>query len=217
MKPSIALLLAVLVPPVHAESADQALKRFVEGAQTLSAGFEQVQRDEHGGAVETSSGHMWIARPATAARGAGKFRWSYEKPYQQLMVCDGDKIWMYDPDLAQVTVRPAAAALAGTPAQLLSRRATLGDEFTLEDGGTKGDVHIVKLKPRAADSDFKSIELSLRGSAPVQMLFHDQLGGTSTVRFSDIKVNGKIDDGQFHFKPPKGVEVVEAASEEPRK
>ncbi|HZP12012.1 MAG TPA: outer membrane lipoprotein chaperone LolA [Nevskiaceae bacterium] len=210
MKPAIALLSIVFAPLAFAESADEALKRFVEGAQTISAGFDQVQRDEGGKTVETTSGHMWIARPSSGARGAGKFRWSYEKPYQQLMVCDGDKIWMYDPDLAQVTVRPAAAALAGTPAQLLSRRATLGDEFTLEDGGVKGDVHIVRLKPKASDSDFKSIELSLRGSAPVQMLFRDQLGGTSTVRFSDIQVNGKVDDAQFRFKPPKGVEVVEA-------
>jgi chaperone LolA len=214
MKTAFALLLAGVAPLALAESADEALKRFVEGAQTLSANFEQVQRDEKGGAVETTTGHMWIARPASGSRGAGKFRWAYEKPYQQLMVCDGDKIWMYDPDLAQVTVRPAAAALAGTPAQLLSRRATLGDEFTLEDGGAKGDVHIVKLKPKAADSDFRAIELSLRGSAPVQMVFHDQLGGTSTVRFSDIQVNGKVDDAQFHFKPPKGVEVVEAEGQQ---
>ena len=213
MKSALALLLAAFAPIAFAESADEALKRFVEGAQTLSANFEQIQRDEKGASVESSSGHMWIARPASGSRGAGKFRWSYEKPYQQLMICDGDRIWMYDPDLAQVTVRPAAAALAGTPAQLLSRRATLGDEFSLEDGGAKGDVHIVKLKPKSADGDFKSIELSLRGSAPVQMLFRDQLGGTSTVRFSDIQVNGKVDEAQFRFKPPKGVEVVEAEGE----
>src|SRR5437667_5759040 len=99
MKSAIALLFAAFAPIALAESADEALKHFVEGAQTLSAGFEQVQRDERGGAVETTSGHMWISRPASGARGAGKFRWSYEKPYQQLMVCDGDKIWMYDPDL----------------------------------------------------------------------------------------------------------------------
>src|SRR5581483_1373046 len=122
MKTVLALLLVVLSPIALAESADDALKRFVEGAQTISAGFEQIQRDEGGKTIESTAGHMWIARPSSGARGAGRFRWSYEKPYQQLMVCDGDKIWMYDPDLAQVTVRPAAAALAGTPAQLLSRR-----------------------------------------------------------------------------------------------
>jgi chaperone LolA len=216
MKSAIALLLVVFAPVALAESADEALKRFVEGAQTISANFEQVQRDEKGGTVESSSGRMWIARPPAGSRGAGKFRWSYEKPYQQLMVCDGDRIWMYDPDLAQVTVRPAASALAGTPAELLSRRATLGGEFKVEDGGAKGDVHIVRLVPRASDGDFKSIELSLRGSAPVQMVFHDQLGGSSTVRFSDIQVNGKVDEAQFRFRPPKGVEVVEADAE-PRK
>ncbi len=210
MKTFLTLLVALAAPAALAESADAALKRFVEGAQTVSASFEQVQRDERGATTQTTSGRMWLSRPRASGGDAGRFRWSYEKPYAQLMVCDGEKIWMYDPDLAQVTVRPAEAALAGTPAQLLSRRGTLSDEFTIEDAGMKGDVHVVRLVPKASDADFKSIELGLRGSAPVQMTFHDQLGGTSEVRFSDVQVNGKIEEAQFRFKPPKGVEVVEA-------
>src|ERR1044071_8218984 len=118
MKRLLPGLLLAFAPLAFAETADEVLKRFVDGAQTVTARFEQVQRDEDGKTVQTSSGRMWLARPASAARGTGKFRWSYEKPYEQLMVCDGDRIWMYDPDLAQVTVRPAQEALSGTPAEL---------------------------------------------------------------------------------------------------
>lgn len=205
-----ALLLLTQASLATAETADQALKQFVEGVQTLSASFEQVQRDEQGAAIQTTSGHMWLERPAAGVRGSGRFRWSYEKPYQQLMVCDGAKIWLYDPDLAQVTVRPAAQALAGTPAQLLSRRAALGDEFTVEDAGARGAVHVVRLKPKSADGDFKAIELSLQGSAPTRMVFFDQLGGTSDVRFGEVRINGALDPKLFRFTPPKGAEVVEA-------
>ena len=213
MTRSLAPLLLAVALPVEAGDADAALKRFVEGVQTLSASFEQVQKSEDGAVLQTTSGRMWLSRPPAGARAAGKFRWSYERPYEQLVICDGDKMWFYDPDLAQVTVQPAAQALSGTPAELLSRRSTLGEEFALEDGGVKGDVQVVRLKPRSPDGDFKSIELSLRGSAPTQMVFHDQLGGTSEVRFGDVRVNGKIDEAQFRFKPPKGVEVVEGGGD----
>jgi len=216
MKRFLPLLLLALAPAAFADPADEALKRFVDGAQTVTASFEQVQKDEKGKNVQTSSGRMWLARPGSAGHGSGKFRWTYEKPYEQVMVCDGDKIWMYDPDLAQVTVRPAQEALSGTPAELLWRRATLSDQFKIEDGGAQGDMHVVRLKPKSADSDFKMIELGLRGSAPAKMRFYDQLGGTSEVRFDDVQVNGKIDDAQFRFKPPKGAEVVEAGGEQPR-
>jgi outer membrane lipoprotein carrier protein len=210
----LAIALSFAAPAALAASAEDALKRFVDGAQTVTATFEQVQRNEDGKLLQTTSGRMWLSRPAASSDGPGKFRWAYEKPYEQLMVCDGEKIWMYDPDLAQVTVRPAEEALAGTPAELLSRRSTLGGQFTLEDGGIQGDVQVVRLKPKFADGDFKSIELSLRGSAPVKMLFHDQLGGTSEVKFGDVRINQKVDDKQFRFTPPKGAEVVEAAAAE---
>jgi outer membrane lipoprotein carrier protein len=210
----LAIALSLVAPAALADSAEDALKRFVDGAQTVTATFEQVQRNEDGKLLQTTSGRMWLSRPAAGSRSPGRFRWAYEKPYEQVMVCDGEKIWMYDPDLAQVTVRPAQEALAGTPAELLSRRSTLGEQFTLEDGGVKDGVQVVRLKPKFADGDFKSIALSLRGSAPVQMLFHDQLGGTSEVTFGDVRINEKVDEKQFRFTPPKGAEVVEAAPTE---
>jgi outer membrane lipoprotein carrier protein len=187
---------------VHAAADKDQLQQFVEGVQNLSARFEQVQKDERGTVLQQSSGKLWLQRP-------GKFRWSYEKPYQQLMVCDGETLWLYDPDLKQVTVRPAGATLQGTPAQLLTDRKALERHFKVQTT-TGADPHL-RLLPRASDSDFKTVELWLKDGAPARMRFHDQLGGETDVRFSDVKRNGVADAAQFRFKPPKGTEIVEAA------
>ncbi|PPE73009.1 outer membrane lipoprotein carrier protein LolA [Solimonas fluminis] len=197
-----ALLGLASILPAHAEDPQTTLRKFVDGVQTLTADFSQVQSDEAGKVTGTSSGKIALSRP-------GKFRWTYEKPYAQLMVCDGKKIYLYDPDLAQVTVRSAEQALSGTPAALLSQKALLGDAYTLQDGGSENGASIVRLLPKSQDGDFKSIELWLSNGVPQRMRFHDQLGGKTDIRFTAIKTNPKIDAAQFSFTPPKGAEVVD--------
>jgi len=203
-----ALLFAVAA--AHADSAQDTLKRFVDGVQTLDTHFEQVQTDEDGKVTNRSSGHFLLSRPTAANKAeVGRFRWTYEQPYQQVSVCDGAKLWSYDPDLNQVTVREAKQALVGTPAALLSQRGGLTDAFTVQDAGADGDARLVKLIPKSKDSDFKSIELSIdKNGAPQRMRFADQIGSTSEIRFSEIKTNGKIDPAQFQFTPPKKAEIV---------
>ena len=180
-----------------------ALQRFVDKVDTLSATFQQVQKDEQGKVLAVSSGRLWLSRP-------GKFKWSYEKPYQPLMVCDGKDLWQYDPDLAQAMVRPAAGTLQGTPAQLLTDRAALEQHFTIEPAGSEAGAQRVRLLPKSADGDFKSIELWLKDGAPSRMRFHDPLGGVSEVEFGEVKTNVKLDAGLFSFQPPKGTEVIRA-------
>jgi outer membrane lipoprotein carrier protein len=197
------LLLAVSWDASAGTSADQ-LQQFVEGVSGLSAHFEQVQKDERGKVLQQSSGKLWLQRP-------GKFRWSYEKPYEQLMVCDGETLWLYDPDLAQVTVRPAGATLQGTPAQLLTDKTALQRHFRVESTGGV-DSHL-RLLPKSKDSDFKSVELWLDQGAPSRMRFHDQLGGETDVKFSALQRKGETDAKLFRFVVPKGVEVVEAAEQ----
>ena len=203
----VLLSLSFVAPAFAADTAQDQLKRFVDGVQTLQADFTQVQSDDKGQQLSLTTGHMWLSRP-------GKFRWAYQTPYKQLMVCDGRKIWFYDPDLSQVTVRPVDATLRGTPADLLSQKATLTDGFNLEDGGIDGGSHLIRLKPKSQDSDFKAIELWLSADgAPLRMKFLDQLGGNTDVSFTQIVSNKKIDDAQFRFTPPKGVEVVDGAAQ----
>jgi len=197
-----ALLGLATILPAHADDPQATLRKFVDGVQTLTADFSQVQSDEGGKVTGSSSGKLALSRP-------GKFRWTYEKPYAQLMVCDGKKIYLYDPDLAQVTVRSAEAALTGTPAALLAQKAQLGEAYTLQDGGKDNGASIVKLLPKSADGDFKSIELWLANGVPQRMRFHDQLGGRTDIRFTGIKTNIKVDAAQFKFTPPKGAEVVD--------
>ena len=200
--------LGLASPAFAADSAQDALKHFTDGVQTFQAHFEQVQTDDHGQVTNRSSGEFWLQRPGSAG-GAGKFRWAYEKPYEQLTICDGDKLWSWDPDLNQATVRAAKQALAGSPAELLSQKSALGSAFTVQDAGKDGDISLVKLLPKAKASDFKSIELGLdKSGAPVRMRFADQIGGSSQITFSDIHTNQKIDAAQFSFTPPKGAEIV---------
>ena len=189
--------------PARAASAEDELKQFVDRVNTLSGRFSQTQVDEKGELLSSGSGTMALSRP-------GRFRWSYEQPYQQLMICDGSKIWAYDPDLSQVTVRPAGDALAGTPAELLAQRAKLTDNFAVHDRGEKDGLRQVELVPKTEQGDFRSIELWLKGGVPSRLAFHDQLGGRTDVELRDVKVNTGVDEAQFKFAPPKGVEVVES-------
>lgn len=218
MLKNAAVFAAIAACSIHAAAADsaqEALKRFVDGVQTFEAHFDQTQTDERGQVTNRSSGQFTLGRPAAGAKGeVGKFRWAYEKPYEQISVCDGTKLWAYDPDLNQVTVRSAKAALAGTPAALLSQRAALGDAFVVQDAGAEGDSRLVRLLPKAKDSDFKSIELTIdKSGAPLRMRFQDPIGGASEVKFSATKTNGKVDDKLFQFVPPKGTEVVDAETD----
>jgi outer membrane lipoprotein carrier protein len=205
-KAGIQLLFALLLgvaPAVQASAETDALQRFVDHVQTLTATFQQVQKDENGRVLQASSGRLWLSRP-------GRFRWSYEKPYAQLMVCDGKQLWQYDPDLKQAMVRAAGATLQGTPAQLLTDREALAQHFTVEGAGSEGGAQRLRLLPKAADGDFKSVELWLKDGTPVRMTFHDPLGGVSEVTFGEIRTNVHIDAAQFTFAPPKGTEIITA-------
>lgn len=190
-------------PSAGASPETDALQKFLDTVQTLSATFEQVQKDENGQVLQATSGRLWLSRP-------GRFRWSYEKPYSQLMVCDGKKLWQYDPDLKQAMVRPAGDTLQGTPAQLLTDRTALAQHFTVEGAGTEDGSRRLRLLPKAADADFKSIELWLKDGVPLRMRFHDPLGGSSDVTFAAISTNTLIDNALFSFTPPKGTEVISA-------
>ena len=203
LRPLLAASLLSLTSLAHAESAEAALARFLDGVTSYQASFTQVQTDERGMKIQSSSGSMALLRP-------GKFRWQYAAPAEQLIVTDGSKLWLYDQDLKQVTIRPAEEALQGTPAALLSQRKTLTETFTVSDEGDADGVKKLKLKPKSKDSDFEDVSLWLRSGSPVRMVFRDTLGGSTDIIFSQARTNTKLDAGLFRFIPPKGVEVIEA-------
>ena len=158
--------------------------------------------DRAGKVVETGSGTFVFARP-------GKFRWTYEKPHKQLLVADGAKLWIYDPDLNQVTVKRMDRAISSTPAALLAGKEDITALFTLRDGGTSDGLNWVEASPREKDTGFESVRLGLKGRTLAAMELHDQLGGRTLLRFLDLKANAPVATDAFKFTPPAGADVME--------
>lgn len=204
------VLFAAIAPATALASTDEAeaaLKDFVENVTTFKADFVQVQRDDTGFELERSEGRFWLSRP-------GRFRWQVQSPFAQTVVADGETLWTYEPDLAQVTRRPADAALAGTPAELLADGSALEARFRIvapQDVApleADGAEQVVRLEPRSDTSDFRSVTLLLAEGVPRALVFADQLGGRTTVRFSNIAVNEAVAETRLQFTPPEGADVV---------
>jgi len=177
------------------------LQAFLDGLRTLQAHFKQTVSDGKGDQARHASGTLAIQRP-------GFFRWDYREPYQQLIVADGKTIWMYDPDLAQVTRRGESRALAGSPAQVLADTRPLAESFRITDSGQDGDLAWVDLQPRDQNSQFDRIALGLdkHGLRVIEM--GDKLGQHTRIELSDVKRNARLGANLFRFEPPPGVDVL---------
>lgn len=197
------MLLLLLCAPfaAHSETALQSLRHFYSDIRSFQAQFKQTQLDAQQRMLEQSEGQFWLRRP-------DKFRWEYEKPYQQVIVSDGRKIQHYDSELSQVTVRPVTQALANTPALLLTGQAALEDRFILRELPEQAGLAWVELAPRAQDTDFKRIRLGFsRGELAVMELL-DTFDQTTRIQFQQIKINTPIDEARFELQLPPGVDVV---------
>lgn len=193
-----ALALAPLF--VHAGAVDQ-LHDFLKNTRTLRAEFSQTLVAKSGRKPQQSTGVVAISRP-------GRLRWEILKPYPQLVVGDGERIWIYDPELQQVTVRKAGQAIGGSPAALLAGSNELEKNFTLSDAGEADGLNWVEATPKAADSGFEKVRLGFVGSELKAMELFDSFGQTTLIRFSKIERNPGIGPGLFRFSPPPGVDVV---------
>lgn len=185
-----------------AQSGPEQLHEFLDGLRTLRADFEQTLTDASGGEGQRSSGSLAIRRP-------GQFRWDYREPYPQEIVADGETIWIYDPDLAQVTREEQERALQGSPAQVLSDTVPLEASFVIRPGG--GDapgLAWVTLVPREESSQFEQIRLGFRDDTLVRMEMADKLGQSSVFRFSNVRRNPDIARSVFRFEPPAGADVL---------
>lgn len=177
------------------------LKQFVETTQAAEGTFVQSVYRANGGRGEESSGDFVFERP-------GKFRWNYQQPYPQVLVGDGKKLWSYDPDLAQVTVKTMGDALGGTPAAILSGKGDLDKTFTLENGGEGNGLTWAVATPKASDSSFASMKLGFDGTRLVGMEIRDNFGQITILKFIEFKSNPAIAADAFVFTPPAGVDVI---------
>lgn len=182
-------------------SAVQSLQRFFSAVRSYTANFNQVVTDSSKEVLQQSKGRLWIERP-------GKFRWNYETPYKQLIVSDGERLWIYDEDLQQVTVKPLDKALLDTPAMLLSGRGRLEDQFTIKDLGTQQNLEWAQLLPKRKDSGFEEVRLGFEQGKLKVFELRDGFGQTTRYTVRDVQENVPIEPARFSFTPPKGADVV---------
>jgi outer membrane lipoprotein carrier protein len=177
------------------------LLAFQNRVRTLRARFEQTLLDEHGEAVQHSSGTFYLARPA-------RFRWDYSAPSEQLIVGDGTSLWLYDADLEQVTVRPLSRALGNSAALLLSAQRPLDRDFIVEPLPTQDGLRRVRLRPKDPSVSFVDIRLGFKGGDPRRMELLDKLGQTTRLELSSVERNPDLPEATFRFVPPPGADVI---------
>jgi outer membrane lipoprotein carrier protein len=192
--------LVLVFSSVEAGSLDR-FQSYLKSTQSASASFEQKVYDKNGKLVQESNGHFALQRP-------GKFRWTYAKPHPQVIVGDGDRVWIHDQDLNQVTVRKLARAIGSTPAALLAGAAEIDKAFELSDAGAKDGLEWLEAKPREKEAGFERIRLGLSAEGMEAMELVDHFGQTTRLRFLNVIRNPRIDANTFRFTPPKGADVL---------
>ena len=193
-------ILFLSVMAAHAGSLDQ-LKTFLTDAKTLKANFEQTVSDGSGKIIQRSTGSMEFARP-------GKFRWEYQKPYQQLVVGDGEKLWLFDPDLNQATVRKLDKAIGSSPAALLAGDTEIDNNFKLKDAGAQNNLNWVLATPKSTESTFEWVRMGFGDSGLSVLELKDNFGQTTVIKLTNVQLNGKLPTTDFSFTPPKGADVI---------
>jgi len=196
----VAMLMLSAAVPAKASGLAQ-LKAFVDGAKTGRTTFRQSVIPKGREQAQVSSGTFTFARP-------GRFRWSYEKPYEQLIVGDGAKLWIYDRDLNQVTTHKQDVSLGASPAALLSGDNSLDRNFDVVDAGASDGLEFIDARPRAPESGVERVRIGFRDNLPRVMELHDTFGNVTTLTFDSFERNVKLDAAQFLFVPPKGADVV---------
>lgn len=194
-----ALCLAAI--EAHAAATDK-LKSFISATRSAQANFTQEVEDKNGKVLQSASGTMQFVRP-------GKFRWEYRKPYAQLIVGDGQKFWIYDADLKQVTVKRLDAALGSSPAALLSGSNEIERGFTLSNIEGRNGLEWLQAKPKSNETTFEKILMAFNSKSQlVVMELHDAFGNHTVLRFSELINNPALSSKRFTFVPPKGVDVL---------
>lgn len=198
----VSLLIVTVGYPVFAADAVGHLNRFLAGTKTLTADFKQISINESGQPGQISSGTFLLAKP-------GKFRWDYLLPYKQEIVANGKKVWFYDADLEQVTVKQLDNAIGSTPALLLTGQVNLDENFVVEDQGEREGMRWTRLIPRSEENSFKYISIGIQGENLQGMELSDNFGQLTRISFSNIKINNPIESNRFEFVAPTGVDIFE--------
>lgn len=182
-----------------AGTGSERLDQFLDNLGTLQAQFEQSVLGDDTHEATHFQGMFYLRRP-------GQFRWDYTEPYEQLIVADGERVWVYDSELEQVSHRSQKEALNGTPAQLLSDTESVERNFEVIDIGTREEMEWLKLIPRDKESQFVRILLAFKGKELRRMEMADQFGQITHFQFNKIQRNLELSDKLFVFEAPEGVD-----------
>ncbi len=197
----LAIAVSLASASAFAGARDQ-LDAFTNGLKTLEGGFTQQVFDQKGRVKESSSGKVSMSAP-------NLFRWQYVKPYQQLIVADGKTVWIYEPDLQQVSKRPQGVEEQSSPLAALVDRSKLDTQFNVSDAGTSGGLEWLALTPKTkAGASFESAKLGFGQRGLAKVVITDGLGQRTEMNFGTWKRNGRLPASSFRFTPPKGVDVI---------
>ena len=197
-----ALALALLLACHSASAAGiDALRTFLQQTTTGKARFAQIVVDKNLKQLQQATGTMQFARP-------GKFRWEYEKPYEQLIVGDGSRLWVYDKDLNQVSVRKLDTALGDSPAALLAGSNEIEKTYILTNLGNQEGLDWLEAVPKSKENAFERIRLGFSQSGLEAMELRDQFGQVTVIKFASVERNPKLSPDLFKFVPPKGADVI---------
>ncbi len=198
---SLIVLLLFASTSAYAAATDK-LKYFIAATHSAQANFSQEVQDKNGKRIQSASGTMQFVRP-------GKFRWSYQKPYEQLIVGDGKKFWMYDVDLNQVTVKKLDAALGSSPAALLSGSNEIESGFVLKNIEDRDGLEWLQAVPKSKETTFEKILMAFNAKSGLAVMeLYDAFGHHTVLRFTDLKNNPGLSSKLFQFVPPKGADVL---------
>lgn len=197
-----AMAFAAIPAQADDEAAVQKLTQLLSQAQTITARFSQLTLDGGGTQLQETAGELALKRP-------GLFRWHTDEPQEQLLVSNGQQVWLYDPDLQQVTIQKLDQRLTHTPALLLS-----GDVSEIRQNfdisfKEAGDVVDFTLKPKAKDTLFDNLRLSFRKGVINDMQLIDSVGQRTNILFLAVKMNPVVDAKQFTFEVPAGADVIQ--------
>jgi len=195
------LIILFCLPGTVLASSVDSLKAFLDQTTSAKARFAQMVLDRNMKMLQQATGTMQFSRP-------GKFRWEYNKPYEQIIVGDGAKLWIYDKDLNQVTVRKLDSALGSSPAALLAGSNEIEKSYTLTSLGNQEGLDWLEAVPKTQDTAFERIRLGFGKTGLEAMELRDQFGQITVIKFADVERNPKLPPETFRFVPPKGADVI---------
>ncbi len=178
------------------------LKHFLDGLNTLEANFSQTLFNESGDQLENTKGVLFLTQP-------DKFYWSYEYPYSQQIISDGNVLWVYDKDLEQLTIKNMKNDLSQSPAGIILGNSDIEKHYIEVNLGDIDGYNWVELTSREIESQYRSIKIGFNDNKLGMLIIHDSLGQITRIDFSDVKRNIDIDDVKFTFNPPAGIDVID--------